>query len=112
MEVRGLAECAGFLGHGNFRPNLISVSISTQLPETTTVVLVDNLANVTITLPEATAQRLVFIKKQRTGTGSITVRPAGTGLIDGATSRTLNSNNRGYLVLVADGQDWWVLGSG
>ncbi|PRY14116.1 hypothetical protein CLV37_107235 [Kineococcus rhizosphaerae] len=65
-------------------------------------------AALTITLPAPAPSAQVSVKKTDASTRVVTVKAAGTALIDGASSRDLTVRWQG-VSLVSDGKDWFVL---
>lgn len=92
--------------------NTRSVTTSpTTLDATDCIVLVDTSAVThAVTLPAVADGRVVTIKDKanNAGTRNITINRGGTSLIDGATSKTINTNY-GALRFVSDGTNWFLI---
>ena len=92
--------------------NTRSVATSpTTLDATDCIVLVDTSAVThAVTLPAVADGRIITIKDvaNNAGTRNITVNRGGTSLIDGATSKTINTNY-GSLQLVSNGTNWFTV---
>ncbi|MBT3368311.1 MAG: hypothetical protein HN416_14255, partial [Nitrospina sp.] len=77
-------------------------------PIHTGVVLVDNAATLTITLPDAAdAIGLIFTIKNINTTGTVTVATAG-GNIDGATTQSLAAQFD-FITVISDGTNWYII---
>lgn len=94
------------------RENFRAVTTSgTTLNTTDRHVMVDTSSiAITVTLPAVATGRRITIKDKSgaAGTRNITINRGGTSLIDGATSKTINTNY-GVLDLVSDGTNWLII---
>lgn len=93
------------------RNGLTSANTSTTYPNQGYTMLVASGSGTTITLPSATTRRTVTIKRDD-ASNAITVARAGSDNIEGATSKSLDSDFA-YLTLQANGGNrWYIIASG
>ncbi len=114
LTVSGDALVTGDL---TVQGNVFGHVLVTTLTGTTTlsasqagVVLVNNAANCTITLPAASSATGVTFTVKRLSTNQVTVTAA-SGNIDGNTSENLLSK-WAYLTVVSNGTDWFIVARG
>jgi len=65
-------------------------------------------AALTITLPSPTANAEVIVKKIDATANTVTISPAATETIDGATSLVLDTQYEAYH-LISDGTNWFIV---
>lgn len=100
----------------NSRFSALSNSLAGNLTITSTdntfIILVDTSAGRTITLPDPTLGKRLFIIKDKTGTSqtnAITLARFGSETIDGVAASKSLSKNFGSWYVISDGTNWWVL---
>jgi len=84
---------------------------TTLTEEDAGLILVNNTANVTVTLPAASGNDGLFyiIKKISSAANTVTVDGNGTETIDGsATNTTINAQYK-TLFIVCDGSNWYIV---
>lgn len=99
---------------GSQRWTVRSLSANLVVDTTTTdmIILVDTSAARSITLPSATSGRILIIK-DKTGsasTNNITITRAGSESIEGVAANYVFATDWGYLTLVCDGTNWFIVG--
>lgn len=111
-EVFSVEDGGNTYVQAGLRENVRAVTTSgTTLNTTDRHVMVDTSSiAITVTLPAVATGRRITIKDKSgaAGTRNITINRGGTSLIDGATSKTINTNY-GVLDLVSDGTNWLII---
>ena len=98
---------------GSFATKVTTTSSDLTLNDTHQVVLVNSPDSKLITLPTAVgiAGRKYTIKK--IGVGNVNITTTGLQIIEGAGSYIIfGESSKGFLTLVSDGSNWWIVGRG
>lgn len=103
-------------GFGNLLCRLNSYTIAVRVTsdytitdDDTVILASSDSGNITVTLPEVTNNRYLWVKKITTSTNTITIQPQGSALVDLNTCLIISSSDLQSYTLYADGSNWWII---
>ncbi|MBZ0193877.1 MAG: hypothetical protein K8G78_02150 [Deltaproteobacteria bacterium] len=86
-----------------------TVTANVTLTDADYVVICNNTADITVTLPAAAAGRMLVIKSANTN--NVTIDPPGAVTVDGVATITIAGGGNTSRTLVSDGTNWFVIGN-